>query len=257
MKAENPEQFVEKNFVRLPVALRADVSSGFKLTAFLVALHGFIDQSAPGMTVWENLTYKDQPYVKISPSANARGQTKELENAALYYLATGEQWLLTPSEPLLRRAIDRHVERQAGGGQPKLPDSAQPILGSSLIYQSDAKVYDLFGRNMRQQFEPEMRKRAWSNLPILNEFKHRYPKEDPLSVYQRFFQAKLIDPAGGTYTWNDQWQTMESTTCGCPAQPKSLPDGFILLNFSGRVNFGLTFEDQGLRARAELERPQK
>ncbi|HEX4792549.1 MAG TPA: hypothetical protein VH370_02090 [Humisphaera sp.] len=258
MKAEKPDQFLEKNLVRLPVALRADVSSGFKLTAFLVALHAFIDQSAPGMTVWENLTYKDQAYVKISPSATARGQNKEIENAALYYLATGEQWLLTPSEALLRRAIDRQVERQAaGGGPPKIPESAQPILGSSLIHQSDAKIYDLFGRTMRQDFEPIIKQRAWSNLPILNEFKRRYPKEDPLKVYERFFQTKLVDPAGGTYTWNDRWQTMESTTCGCPAQPKPLPEDFVIFNFSGRANFGLTFEDQGLRARAELERARK
>ena len=53
------EEFLEKNFGRLPVALHVDVASPLKLTAFIVALRGMVEQTAPGMVVWESLTYHD------------------------------------------------------------------------------------------------------------------------------------------------------------------------------------------------------
>ena len=113
-KAEKVDEFLESNISRIPFALNVEVSNGFKLTAFLVALHGFVDQSAPGMTLWQNLNYKDQPYVKISPSEQAKGQNKELKNAALFYRATGESLLLTPNEALAE-ARDRSATRSRRG----------------------------------------------------------------------------------------------------------------------------------------------
>ena len=64
----------------------------------------------------------------------------------------------------------------------------------------------------------------------------------------------LIDPAGGQYTWNEKWQTMESSVYGSPAQPKEGPAGIAALNGLLRANFGVTFENDGLRAKGEVER---
>ena len=54
--------------------------------------------------------------------------------------------------------------------------------------------------------------------------------------------------------WNAALNSMESTVFGCPASPKtpeSLPNALTSLK---DVNMGLTFEDDGLRARAEIKR---
>ena len=68
-----------------------------------------------------------------------------------------------------------------------------------------------------------MQTRAWSNLPILNEWKRRYPDQDPVALHEEFWQTRLICPGGGQYVWNDDWQTMESTVYGCPAAPQEGP----------------------------------
>ncbi|HET6250571.1 MAG TPA: hypothetical protein VFE47_22985 [Tepidisphaeraceae bacterium] len=254
-KAEKPEEFLEKNISRIPLALNVEVSNGFKLTGFLIALHAFVDQSSPGMTVWENLTYKDQPYVKVSPSLTAKGQNQDLKDAAVFYRATGESFLLTPNEALLKRAIDRQLDRDAAKKDGKaVATNGQPLLGESEMLQIDSKVYDFLERGARDDLERAMQRRSWLNLPILNEWKRRYPDKDPQKIYEQFFHAKLIDPAGGGYTWNEKFQTMESSTYGCPAAPKKGPAEISALTGLLRANFGLTYEKDGLRARAEVER---
>ena len=62
-------------------------------------------------------------------------------------------------------------------------------------------------------------------------------------------------PRGGSYVWNDSWHTMESTVFGHPGQPKTNPAG----PFPGLtgVNFGLTFENNGLSAKGVVERGAK
>ncbi len=54
--------------------------------------------------------------------------------------------------------------------------------------------------------------------------------------------------------WNDEFQTMESTVFGHPGAPRGenwLPKD--LLPFT-QGRFGLTFEEEGVRARARLRR---
>jgi len=57
--------------------------------------------------------------------------------------------------------------------------------------------------------------------------------------------------------WNEEFQTMESTLFGHPGQPRAaglLPEALPELD---SANFGLTFEDDGLRARAKIARKKK
>ena len=130
---------------------------------------------------------------------------------------------------------------------------ALPWIGESYCAQIDGTkltkiVTSVFSRSMVS----EMQQRAWSNLAILNEWKKRYPDKDPVEVHEKLWQVRLIDPAGGTYAWNAALGTMESSTYGCPEAPKAgpaLPPG---LKGIKEGNFGVTFEEQGLRARGEL-----
>src|SRR5205085_1557727 len=140
-RADDQDEFLAKSGWHLPAALHAEVSDGTKLTLFLVALRGFVEQAAPGMTLWENRTDHDQ----------ARGRLLQL------------------------------------------------------IEEGTRNTYRAF-----------LRRQAWANLSILNEWKHRFPERDPQALYEQVFHTRLIDPAGGAYTWNEQWQTMESSTFGHP-----------------------------------------
>ncbi len=248
-KAPNSSLFMEANIGRLPLALRADVTNGLELAAFLVSLHAFVEQSAPQMTLWQNLTYKDHPYVKIVPSEMAKTQSQQIASIAIYYAATGQSLLITPNEELLKRALNREIATTQQAATP----TTQPWLGSSVALRANAKLYDILMLAEQKQPQQFMQSLSWKNIPILNEWKRRYPNEDPQKIQERLWNTRLLDPAAGQYIWNEKFQTMESTTYGEPANPKDGPTNIYNWTDLQKAAFGLTFEDQGLRARAQLD----
>lgn len=266
-KGKNFDHTLWENFHRLPFAVQIDVSNGFKLTAFLAAARTWVEQSSPGMTTWETLKYKDQPYVKVTPTDRARGDRKEMENLAIYYLASGDAFLITPHEGLLKRAIDRQLVRQAAKSDKKSADAApagnakaaaKTWLGENVAVQADRKALELglglFDTMNRDQRQSAMQVRSWSNLPILNEWKRLYPDLDPVEVHERIWKIRLICPGGGKYVWSEKYRTMESTAYGHPADPKVGPVVVPVLSDFSTTSCGLTFEQDGLRARVSLER---
>src|SRR4029077_16706145 len=133
------------------------------------------------------------------------------------------------------------------------PGELPPWLGSNFGLQVDHKLLPLLATIVSGQYQQWMQSQSWSNLPILNEWHRLYPDEDPLALHERIWNERLACPGGGKYVWNDGWQTMESTVYGHPGQPKTAPAAPPeLLNFRF-ANFGLTFEDQGLRASITLD----
>jgi hypothetical protein len=249
------EEFFPTRFHRLPVALHVDVQSGFKLTLFLAGVRAFLESTGPGMLNWETLEHEGQPYVKVSATAEGRRTAGDLSNdLAVYYAATGDSLILTLSQSLLQRALAR---RSAPGKAP-VADKASPDqiswLGKSMGLQVKPRVLKLMESGLTEEYRENMRRLSWANLVILNEWKKRYPKEDPVALHARFWQRQLICPGGGKYVWNEEWQTMESTVFGHPAKSKvgvGFPDQLKQLKLG---NFGVTFEESGLRARLELNR---
>ena len=98
---------------------------------------------------------------------------------------------------------------------------------------------------------------CWDNLPILNQWKRLYPDRDPVAVHRQVWGVTLLCPGGGKYVWNEKYRTMESTVYGHPGQPKEGPPAPPVLSGFASGDFGLTLENQGLRARVELRRPAK
>lgn len=93
---------------------------------------------------------------------------------------------------------------------------------------------------------------SFANIPILDEWHQLFPDEDPVAVHERLFAERLTCPGGGRYVWNEEWQTMESSVYGHPAEPRlgpALPPPVTRL---ARIEAGLTFEADGLRARVVL-----
>ncbi|MHC4404792.1 MAG: hypothetical protein ACYTG0_34515, partial [Planctomycetota bacterium] len=248
------DEFFRENLGRVPVALFVEVENGFKLTAFLAAVRAYIEQTVPGMTHWESLTYKDEPYVKITPSSRAKREEDEMENLAVCYAASAESLIVTLSEDVLKRALDRRIARRTADQETKAPEPPSPWLGKSLCLKADAKAVAILSALFAEDYRLAMQKRAWANLPILNEWKRRYPDADPIAIHERVWKVRLIDPAAGRYVWNAKWQTMESTEYGHPGKPKKGPASPPLVSGIVGGNFGVTFEEQGLRARVELDR---
>jgi hypothetical protein len=111
----------------------------------------------------------------------------------------------------------------------------------------------LFGERYTELLE----QRCWGNLPILNEWKRLFPDEDAVQVHERLWHTRLVCPGDGQYVWNDEWKTMESTVYGHPGEPKSGPKVATQMLPFKNANFGVTFEEQGLRAKIELTRDSK
>ncbi len=252
-QAAKGEEFLEKNYSDLPVALQCEVKNPLGLATFLAALRAFVEQTAPNMTVWQNSDYNGQAYVKVSSAQT--GDPIGLPKLAVFYAATPRSLVLTLSESLLKRALDRQSARDAArtGGKPA-PLPTKPWLGTNLCLQVETQFLGAVQALSRDSYESAQQLLAWNNLPILNEWKRRYPSQDPVKLHEQFWHTKLICPGGGAYVWNEKWQTMESTAYGHPGEPKAGPGKILPLAKITGANFGLTFENQGLSAKAVLDR---
>ena len=292
--AKTPEgerqTFLEKNWPHLPLGVQIEVGDALKLTAFLVAARGFIDQATGNMLKWETFEHRGRSYVKIS-LAEPNEQTPELRDAAIFYSPSASALVVTLSEAVLKRAIDRQLAAsggpKAGGAEPaKKPASAdaqpaavqpatvqspnvQPVtvqpaavqpagaakpLGENLLVHADARMVDILSALGRESYQGAMQRLAWSNLPILNEWHRLYPDADPVAVHERVWHTRLVCPGGGKYVWNEAFRTMESTVYGHPGEPQPGPAAPAELRQFSAADFGLTFENQGLRARVNLPR---
>ncbi len=250
----DPEKFLQDNFHRIPVAIYIANESPLKLAAFMTMLRAYVDGSAPGTSRWETLEHNGRPYVRVSSK-----EAGDLEKLKIYYATTAESLILTPNENVLKRALDRQAARAAakdGAAEAKAQAATRPAewLGESASLNVDARALAMLRGIFGRTYQDRMREMSWSNLPILNEWKRLYPDQDPVKVHQRLWQVRLVDPAGGEYVWNEAYQTMESTTYGHPGGPKDGPGLPPQLDKVRHVGLGVTFENQGLRARGALER---
>jgi hypothetical protein len=249
---DGAEEFMKDNVGRLPLALNVEATNPFKLTAFLAALRAWIEQTAPGMTTWTNHEYKKQGYVKIAPSGDILEDLEEegVDEIALYYAPSSKLLTVTLNEALLKRSLDRRLEaRKMKKEKRPLPENPKPWLGESASITVDSKLISFLDVFSRDEMTMQFRRRSWNNLPILNEWKLNLGKDDALAYHTKTWHVLLTCPGGGEYVWNEKFQTYESTVFGHPGQPKTPKDPASLLKGFKRLDFGLTFEHDGLRAR--------
>jgi hypothetical protein len=278
-KAESTDEFLRANVDRMPVAFRVEVRDNLKLALFLTALRGYIDQTAPGMINWESREHQGVSYVRMSPTAallsGGPDDANGLKELAVYYVPSGGALTITLREDMLKRAIDRQIARgevkPAGDAKPTddkpadtKPDPAatadkpafvpRPWLGDHWCIRADRSAIQLFDGVWAEPQRREMQRLAWANIPILNEWRRLYPAENSIAFHERLWNRKLVCPGGGEYQWNEKWQTYESTAYGHSGEPKIGPTLAAGLRDINSADFGLTFEPDGLRARAEVIR---
>ena len=259
------QQFLERHMNRLPVALRVEVRSAMKLAAFLTSLRAYVEQTVPGMVRWQSHKHAGRGYVQVRASEQAVADNPDMAHFVLYYAASGRGLIVTPNEALLKRALDRQNAKAPAtapatqaDAEPERPANTSgeqaPWLGKHLCFQIDHKALNLLTTVFERPLRQAVQRRAWSNLPILNEWKTRFPELDPARLHERVWGQRLIDPQDSGYTWRKAHQTMSSGAYGHPGAPKQgpvLPPG---LSGYDLANFGLTFEEDGLRARVNLHK---
>lgn len=247
------EEFFLDNLDGIPFAAHFDVKSAMRLTLFLTAVRSMLDQVAPDMLVWTPVKHNERSYVRITLSEQGKAQNfDEVDDLALYYAVSGKSFTVSLSEAVIKRAIDRDVARIAGK---EIPHSRQQ-LGGNLAFHVEGSTLPMIAKLLSNDYQRAMQRVAFSNIPILNEWKQRFPDRDPVEFHREFWQQRLVCPGGGKYVWNEEYQTMESTVYGHPAVPKTGPGLPPTLTQFEHGDFGLTFEEDGLRARVQLKRKQ-
>lgn len=240
------------DFARLPVVVQLDVKDPLRLAAFVTALRATVDESAPNMTRWENRTWNGVTYVCITPN-DSLGLDSPDRPLRIFYATLPDVFVLTLREDLLQKAIDRRAKRKAGEA---IEGGDRTWIGKSagLRFQGGGiqRVFEfLDGRGDRRA------EAAWSTIPILNEWKERYPDEDPVRVHERLFGVRLTTPSGRPLVWNEEFRTMESPDHGRPGAPRQTTGVRRDALGVSRAELGLEFEAEGLRARVELEKATK
>ena len=244
-------EFMEKNFGRIPVALNVEVSNPFKLTAFLAGFRAWLEQTAPGMTVWSNHSHKKQGYVKIAPGQNLEDDLMKEGSApvALYYAPSAKHLTVSLSEDMIKQSIDRNLLRRSGDKN----QTIAPWAGKSSAFFAKNPLVELLDGVFQKESLKTFQKKSWSNLYALNEWRVQLNKPDAPSYHLKVWQTELQCPGGGNYSWNQKFQTYESSIFGHPGKPRMPQRGIGLLSPFGGVDFGLTFENDGLRAQASIE----
>ena len=243
------EKFIEKNLGRIPLGFNVEVRNPFKLTAFLAGLRAWIEQTAPGMTLWTSKSYKKQGYVKITPG---KGLTDDLIKEgsapiALYYVPSPRLLTISLSEEMIHRAIDRNLLNR----EENASNIRASWAGNSTALQASKPITSIFDLLMGQNFINGLQRKSWKNLHVLNEWRVQLKEMDAIAYHRKVWHTDLSCPGGGEYRWNQMFQTYESTVFGHPANPKA-PKDFSVLGGWKAIDLGLNFEKDGLRVQASV-----
>jgi hypothetical protein len=240
---KDPEGFWRERRWEVPLALYVESVDQEKASQLIKSLAMLLESLGGIKPNRQELEYQGQKYLKVDHVAPQR------DTPAFFLAATPKALIISPNERTLQRAIDREL-------QAAQPPSEQPTawLGRQFCIRLKPLGFSAMDAAFNGEFSNREQARCWSNLWILNEWKHRFPNKDPLAVHERLWQTRLVCPGGGKYVWNEQWQTMESTVFGHPGQPRAPRNLALPLAAFRDLNLGITFENDGLRARAELQR---
>ena len=248
------EDFTEKNLGNIPLGMNVEIRNPFKLTAFLAGLRAWIEQTAPGMTVWTNHSHEGQGYVKISPGKGLEDGLLSEGSApiALYYVPAPKLFTISLSETIIKQTIERNLLQR--------DKNAPPIKanwgGMSSAFIASKPIPSIFDLTMGQNSINSLQRKSWNNLHALNEWRIHLKKNNPLTYHQNIWQTNLLCPGGGNYQWNQKFKTYQSSAFGHPGEPRT-PENLSVIGKWKTVDLGLNFENDGLRAKVRLSKEKK
>ena len=246
-------------FGQLPIGIQIQVRDPVELTKFLVAGRNMVESAAPGMLNWELRHHRGELYAKLSVGrmfgyerrSGAKPSDQSDQVPALYYAPTSDSLIIALRESVMQHALERRIARNAAGNN--APVAKRDWLHGNIALHADAQLFRVLSDVAENDWQTLMQGQAWDNLPILNEWKRRYPQEDPVAVHERLWGVRLVCPGGGDYQWNEKLQTMESTLYGRPDAPKRGPELPPFFKRLSGADAALTFEPNGLRVQVTLQ----
>lgn len=245
--AEDPRRFLyEESFYRLPLALRISSTDPIRLAAFLSGFRSFVQGSAPGLVRFEQREHEGRGYVAVVPEDEIGGQPLRL-----YYVPLPDGLLLSLREDVIAAAIDRHTRRREGAGS---DEAAAPWLGESAALRLGGDFHAFLAAAVGEQWHDDRQRLAWRSLPILDEWRRLAPDVDPVVFHAEQWGVVLACPGGAGFEWDEACGAMASATFGHPGAPRAADPLPGLVRAIDGASFGVTFEDDGLRARVVLER---
>jgi len=257
-QAKDPDEFMRKHGMQLPLGIHVPVTDAAKLAVFLNAVRFYADQSAPNLVTWQNREHHGLRYVRVAQNPEGAPGPENGPPLVVYYAPTPRGLVVSLSEKVVTRFIDRQSEQaKAGkkiGTEPPAAEPSRPWLGESLAVRVNSAGFRVLASAGLTSYRAAIQLQCWNNLPILNEWHRLYPERDPVALHEAVWGERLACPSGGGYVWNPKWRTMESTVLGHPGDPKPGPDTIGPLHDVKSADFGITFQDGGLRATVEIER---
>lgn len=240
-------EFLERHFDRFPVAVTVEVLDDAAAAAFLDDSRELCRKFLSGSYTWDVVERGTLRYHRIGETERLRAGRvvpDDWSSLSICVAALPGRLILALDERVLTRAIDRST----AGVAPDVP----PWTGESAAMRLDRRSLDAIESWAGVWFEENRQTASWRNLPILNEWRRRFPDEDPVAVHRRLFRQELVCPGGGDYLWNPVDGTVESTAYGSPISPRRAPAFPSLIDTIDSLAGGVTFEGDALRARLEL-----
>lgn len=168
------------------------------------------------------------------------------ESIRICYAIVGKALLVSLNERHLWKAIACEDHEFDEGQLEKMPEA------DSLMIDADPAMLEAFDRMDRGLvFDSRLAKLSWKAIPVLNEWRRRFPGQDPAVTHLSLFGVSVDCPGGKGYRWNEEHWTMESVVYGHVGSPRMAEKKRGLIKY-GRMYSGIDFIDDGLRLRMHL-----
>ena len=230
-----------KHFLRLPMVVRVGSKSGLRLGLFMTAARKFI-QEAAGDSITIEATELDGHKVLELSFEERRWQAK------VWLAVTKSALFLGVDRASLVAELDAESESGKTG---TLEMVERPQIAASIDLARAGVVGKLLGDSSRTSF------RSWQALPILNEWRRRFPDRDPIEVHQEVTGERLRCPSGGNYVLDKKRGIMVSEVFGLPGdEPSKLKNPLNSFPFS-HLAFSVNLERNSLWLRTDLLRQKR
>lgn len=255
-ESRSPWQKSPEDLIRdLPVGLFIPSKDNFRMAAFVVAVRAALQQFAPNMFQWETVKYHGYDYVVATalPTNSPLGDPDLTPQ--LFYVTTGKGFTLSLNRGVVEHVIDRHLvpKKQDDSSDEEKQGEADVESAPQVIMTATGKGIEIMSRTNYQSGLGRMNRISWSNIPILNHLRSRYPGRDPHTVYQTLFRQTLQEPSGGNYVWDPERGTYVSTLQGYHLEPQAGPPINPVLEPNDKIRTTILFKDSGLRATLDVQ----
>jgi hypothetical protein len=166
---------------------------------------------------------------------------------SLFYATTPEALILSLNEETLLAAMERHEHRRSGAEPAQAATWPGPASGSRSTDPGPCASWRCSKRRMA--LASTLRRVLVPQPAHPHGMARALADRDPVEVHESLFRERLECPGGGSYVWDETWQTMKSTVFGHPVRPKPARSGRRKWNDLARASFALT-----LRGTTDFER---